>query len=467
MSKTQSQPKEAVGCLSALSPLDGRYAASLAPLRRIGSECGLAGYRWQAEIAWLKALCDEPAIKEARSLTADEQQLLDQMVQDFSASDAAAIKDIEAHTNHDVKAVEYYLKGRLKQTSMKDLAEFVHFACTSEDINNIAHALTARDSMKVLRPAREDIQNHLFAMAREHGGAPMISRTHGQPASPTTIGKEMAVFLERLRLASKRIDQIGLTGKFNGASGNYNAHAAAYPLIDWMGFSRRLLERDLGLRQTVLTTQIEPHDSLAELFHALGRWNTILLDLNRDIWQYISLGYFVQIPVAGEVGSSTMPHKVNPIDFENSEGNLGIANALLEHMAGKLPVSRMQRDLSDSTVLRNMGSAFGYCLLAYKSCRRGLGKIEINRAAMQQDLDSSWEVLAEAAQTVMRKAGLPDPYERMKELTRGKKITAKDFRSFIAATDLSEEDKQRLLDLSPATYTGLAAELAGLARPPE
>lgn len=445
--------------LTALTPLDGRYARATAPLAPIGSEYGLIRYRMIAEIAWLRALCAEPGIPEARPLTSAEQRQLETWTTAFSSETARAVKAFEAETNHDVKAVEYALKALLRTTSMADLSEFVHFACTSEDINNIAHALTARDGLAVLRDAQDGIADDLGAMARQYRDLPMLSRTHGQSATPTTVGKELAVFVHRLRQASERLDAIRLPGKFNGATGTFSAHVAACPAVDWIALSQRVVEQDLGLRFAPLTTQIEPHDTLAELFDALSRWNTILLDVDRDIWQYISMAYFSQRPVAGEVGSSTMPHKVNPIDFENSEGNLGLANALLDHMARKLPVSRLQRDLSDSTVLRNIGSAFGYCLVAYKATRKGLGKIHANPDRLAADLSHAWEVLAEPIQTLMRKAGLPDPYERMKMLTRGRAITPDALRDFIQGLELPEADKMRLLALTPAGYTGLAAQL--------
>ena len=445
--------------LTALGPLDGRYAAKVAPLREIFSEYGLIRRRVQVEIAWLRALCAEPGIPEALPLTPDENRLLDALANSLSLAEAQRIKAIEADTNHDVKAIEYFLRETFSGTTLAACGEFVHFACTSEDINNVAHALMLRDGLAVLRAAQTGVEDALAALARETRDAAMLARTHGQAASPTTLGKELAVFAARLRRQSAQIDALVLPAKLNGAVGNYNAHIAAYPDVDWPALSRRVLESAFGLRQNPLTTQIEPHDGIAELFDALARWNTVLLDLDRDVWSYISLGYLGQKAIKGEVGSSTMPHKVNPIDFENSEGNLGVANALLEHMARKLPVSRLQRDLTDSTVLRNMGLAFGYSLLACQSTRKGLGKVTVNPARLAADFDHAWEVLAEPIQTVMRKAGLANPYERLKELTRGKKIDAAAIQSFIEGLDIPAADKKRLLRLTPASYVGLAAKL--------
>ena len=369
------------------------------------------------------------------------------------------MKAIESVTNHDVKAVEYFIKEKIKGTFLEALGEFVHFACTSEDINNMAHALMLRDGLRVLRATQDKLTDTLAAFAAETRDAAMLARTHGQPASPTTLGKELAVFVLRLRRQAEQLDAIVLPAKMNGAVGNFNAHLSAYPDVDWEALSRSVIEGRFGLSQNVLTTQIESHDGVAELFDALSRWNTVLLDLDRDIWAYISLGYLGQKTVKGEVGSSTMPHKVNPIDFENSEGNLGIANAVLEHMARKLPVSRLQRDLTDSTVLRNMGVGFGYSMTAYQATLKGLGKIKLNAARLSADLDEAWEVLAEPIQTVMRKLGKPNPYEQLKELTRGKKMTAEIMRQFIESLDIPADDKQRLLALTPATYTGIASKL--------
>ncbi len=450
---------ESIDTLTALSPLDGRYAGKLDALRPIFSEYGLIRRRVTVEIAWLEALCDAPDIPEARTLTADERSLLKRLADDFSAEDARRVKAIEAVTNHDVKAVEYFLKERLAGTSLEPLSEFVHFACTSEDINNLAHALMLRDGLRVLRAAQDKLADALADIAVETRDAAMLARTHGQPASPTTLGKELAVFVHRLRRQAAQLDAVSLPAKLNGAVGNYNAHLSAYPNVDWESLARSVIEGRFGLRQNALTTQIEPHDGIAELFDALVRWNTVLIDLNRDLWSYISLGYLGQKTVKGEVGSSTMPHKVNPIDFENSEGNLGLANAMLEHMARKLPVSRLQRDLTDSTVLRNMGVGFGYSLAAYQAALKGLGKICLNPARLAEDLNHAWEVLAEPIQTVMRKLGKPNPYEQLKELTRGKAITAEIMRRFIESLDIPVEDKRRLLALTPATYTGIASKL--------
>jgi len=450
---------DTIDTLTALSPLDGRYANKLGDLRPIFSEFGLIQRRVAVEIAWLEALCDCPAIPEARSLTAEEREFLQKLGDGFSVADAKRVKSIESVTNHDVKAVEYFLKEKFAGTTLEALGEFVHFACTSEDINNLAHALMLRDGLRVLRAAQDKLTDTLAALAVETRDAAMLARTHGQPASPTTLGKELAVFVHRLRRQAEQLDGIILPAKMNGAVGNFNAHLSAYPNVDWEALARGVIEGRFGLSQNVLTTQIESHDGIAELFDALTRWNTVLLDLNRDIWSYISLGYLGQKTVKGEIGSSTMPHKVNPIDFENSEGNLGIANAVLEHMARKLPVSRLQRDLTDSTVLRNMGVGFGYSMTAYQSTIKGLGKIKLNAARLAQDLDEAWEVLAEPIQTVMRKLGKANPYEQLKELTRGRKINAEIMKTFVEGLDIPAEDKQRLLTLTPATYTGIAVKL--------
>ena len=445
--------------LSALCPLDGRYAPRIVELRPIFSEYGLIRNRVRVEVAWLRALCGCPEIKEARPLNGEEESFLKAIVKQFSEDDAERIKEIERTTNHDVKAVEYYLKERLEDTSMDGLREFIHFACTSEDINNLSHGLQIKEGLEVLKRAQAQISEALASMAREFRSVPMLSRTHGQTASPSTVGKELAVFVARLRRQSAQLDQIAILGKINGAVGNFNAHAAAYPKVDWIELTRSVIEDELGLHQNLFTIQIEPHDYMAELFDALARWNTVLLDLDRDVWTYISLGYFGQRAIKGEVGSSTMPHKVNPIDFENSEGNIGIANALFEHLSRKLPVSRLQRDLTDSTVLRNVGVGFGYCLVAYKSATKGLSKLKISLAALEHDLDDAWEVMAEPIQTLMRKAGIPNPYEKLKDLTRGRRISEDTIRSFISTLDLDEADKRRLLEMTPSSYTGLAAEL--------
>ena len=451
---------EILDSLLNITPLDGRYADRMAPLRTVFSEFGLIRRRFQVEVAWLIALCEEPGIPEAAPLTPAEVAWLEALVENFSIEDARCVKAIEATTNHDVKAVEYALKEKLAGTPLADRGEFIHFACTSEDINNLAHAIMIRDGLAVLRQAQNGLVDALAALAREHADAPMLARTHGQTASPTTLGKELAVFVHRLNRIARQIDAVEMPAKLNGAVGNFNAHLVAYPDVDWEALARRVIETRFGLRQNPLTTQIESHDGMAELFDALSRWNTVLLSLDRDIWSYISVGYLGQKAVEGEVGSSTMPHKINPIDFENSEGNLGVANALFEHLARKLPVSRLQRDLTDSTVIRNLGAAFGHSLLAVLSTRRGLGKIRINPERLAADLDLAWEVLAEPIQTVMRKAGLANPYERLKELTRGRAINAAAIQAFVETLELPAADKARLLALTPATYTGMAAGLA-------
>jgi adenylosuccinate lyase len=447
--------------LSALSPLDGRYHKQLEPLRTHFSEAALFRHRIAIEIRWLLALAEEAAIAEIRPFSKDTNAALGRLIDEFSEEDAARVKAIEAETNHDVKAIEYWLKQRLGgNPEAARVAGFVHFACTSEDINNLAYALMLKEGRdRVLLPALDRVIETLAAMARSLADAAMLSRTHGQPATPTTLGKELANFAYRLRRARRSIAAVSLTGKINGAVGNYNAHLAAYPDFDWERFAKRFVE-SLGLEFNPYTVQIEPHDTLAEQFDAIARANTVLLDLDRDLWGYVSLGYFRQKAVAGEVGSSTMPHKVNPIDFENSEGNLGIANALLRHLSEKLPISRWQRDLSDSTVLRNVGVALGHSLLAYESCLKGLGKLEADSSRMLEDLEANWEVLGEAVQTVMRRYGLPDPYEQLKALTRGKRVDGEAMRAFVRGLALPEAEKARLLKLTPAAYIGKAAELA-------
>jgi adenylosuccinate lyase len=450
-----------LSALTALSPLDGRYADKLAPLRPLLSEFALMRCRVQVEVEWFLALSGA-GFGEFPPLPAAARARLQALVRDFAEADAAAIKAIERKTNHDVKAVEYWIKQRLAgQPELERAAEFVHFACTSEDINNCSHALmlqAARD--QVLLPALDRVHDALRTLAHELADQPMLSRTHGQTASPTTLGKEVANVLARLTGARERIVAVRPLAKLNGAVGNYNAHLAAYPDFDWEAFARDVVEARLGLAFNAYTIQIEPHDWMAELFDAIARANTILIDWARDVWGYVSLGYFRQKLRDGEVGSSTMPHKVNPIDFENAEGNFGLANALLKHLAQKLPVSRWQRDLSDSTVLRNMGVALGYTLLALDSLVRGLGKLEVDRDALAADLDGAWEVLAEAVQTVMRRHGLPEPYEQLKAFTRGRPITRDLMRGFIDGLSLPAADKARLLALTPASYTGRAAELA-------
>ena len=448
--------------LNALSPLDGRYRVKIAPLADYFSEYALIRYRIRVEVQWLMALAAEPAIPEVPAFPPAVLQRLSQVVAEFGEADARAVKDIEAQTNHDVKAIEYWLRGKLADTpEVLAVSQFIHFACTSEDINNLCHALMLAESRSaVLLPAIDAIASKLTALAHAHADLPMLSRTHGQTATPTTLGKEMANFAHRLQRARARVAGVVLNAKANGAVGNYNAHLAAYPDVDWEGFSRRFVE-GFGLAFNAYTTQIEPHDSLAELLDAYAAANTILLDLDRDMWGYISLGYFRQRVTAGEVGSSTMPHKVNPIDFENSEGNLGIANALLHHLREKLPVSRWQRDLSDSTALRNVGVALGHTLLALDACLRGLGKVEADPQRLRADLDSAWEVLAEPIQTVMRRCGVADPYEQLKALTRGQQtITREVLHAFIRGLAIPEADKAALLALTPATYLGLAGELA-------
>jgi len=447
--------------LAALSPLDGRYERSADPLRPYFSEAALIRYRVLIELEWLKALAAERRIRELKPFSRATRLALDRLVAGFAEKDATHIKNIEAETSHDVKSIEYWLKGRLaRNAEVQRSLEFIHFACTSEDINNLAYALMlaqARD--RVLLPHLDQLIVALRALARRHAARPMLSRTHGQPASPTTLGKEMANFAHRLMRARDAVERVALLGKMNGAVGNYNAHSAAYPGFPWEAFCRRFVER-LGLQFNPYTTQIEPHDSTAELFDAYARANTVLLDLDRDLWGYVSLGYFRQKPKKGEVGSSTMPHKVNPIDFENSEGNIGIANALLRHLADKLPVSRWQRDLSDSTALRNAGVALGHTLLAYGACLRGLGKLEADAGRMAEDLEANWEVLAEPVQQVMRKHGVPDAYEKLKALTRGKRLDRRQLAAFVRALPIPADAKKRLLALTPATYVGLAPALA-------
>ena len=447
--------------LTALSPLDGRYAAKVEPLRSHFSEFGLIRNRIRVEIEWLKALAADSVLAEVAAFSVDTIAELDLVVSGFSESDAEAVKKIESRTNHDVKAVEYWLLERFANNSeVTAAAGFIHFACTSEDINNLSHALMLQESRaQNLLPSINQLVEKFRSLAHEHAALPMLSRTHGQSATPTTLGKEMANIAARLIRARERIAAVSLTAKFNGAVGNYNAHLAAYPDVDWEGFNRRFVE-SFGIEFNPYTIQIEPHDAMVELFDAIARINTILIDANRDLWQYISLGYFKQRPKAGEIGSSTMPHKVNPIDFENAEGNLGLANALLRHLAEKLPISRLQRDLTDSTVLRNMGIAFGYSVLAYDSCLRGLGKLEADPKRLADDLDATWEVLAEPVQTVMRRYGIENPYEQLKELTRGKGIEREALHVFIRGLAVPEAEKARLLEMTPSSYIGKAVELA-------
>jgi adenylosuccinate lyase len=447
--------------LSALSPLDGRYAGAADPLRPYFSEQALIRYRVRVELAWLMALAADPGIDGLKPFSRKTAASLKALVAGFGESDARQIKEIEAETNHDVKAIEYWLKAKLaKNREVQGALEFIHFAATSEDINNLAYGLMLEESRRsAMLPRLDGLIGALREQARRHAALPMLARTHGQPASPTTLGKELANVVQRLRRARARIEAVPLLGKMNGATGNYHAHTVAYPKFDWEPFCARFVE-GLGLQFNPYTTQIEPHDCIAELFDAYAGANTILLDLDRDLWGYISLGYFRQKTRKGEVGSSTMPHKVNPIDFENSEGNLGIANALLRHLAGKLPVSRWQRDLSDSTALRNAGGALGHTLLGYASCLRGLAKLEADPRRMAEDLDANWEVLTEAVQQVMRRHGVPGAYEKLKALSRGKRLDRKQLAAFVRGLPIPAAEKQRLLALTPASYTGLAAKLA-------
>ncbi len=448
--------------LNALSPLDGRYQTKLDTLRPYFSEYALIKHRAWVEVEWLKALSAAKDLQEIAPFSADTISELDAAIANFSEADAAQVKVIEARTNHDVKALEYWLKEKFsKNSEVQKASEFIHFACTSEDINNLSHGLmlkSARDT--VMLPFLDNLIARLTELSHQLAGAPMLARTHGQTASPTTMGKELANVVYRLQRQQKQLKNNEILGKINGAVGNFNAHLSAYPNFDWEGFAKKFVE-NLGLTYNPMTIQIEPHDYMAELYDCLSRINTILIDLNRDIWGYISVGYFKQKVKAGEIGSSTMPHKVNPIDFENSEGNLGLANAILRHMAEKLPISRWQRDLTDSTVLRNMGVAFGYTLLGYDSCLRGLNKLEINSEKLAEDLDNSWEVLAEPIQTVMRRYGLSNPYEQLKELTRGKGGINKDsLHTFIKTLTIPADAKSLLLEMTPSSYIGRAAELA-------
>ncbi len=447
--------------LTALSPVDGRYASRTADLRPICSEFGLVHRRLIVEIRWFQALAEHPGVPELPSLGPAAEAFLDTLVDGFDEASAQRIKQIEAVTNHDVKAVEYYLKERFAEVPELDsCAEFLHFACTSEDINNLAYALMLRDVHEsVVQPRLRQVDRVLAALAAANAERPMLSRTHGQPASPTTLGKELANVLQRLRRQAAVLSRQEVLGKINGAVGNFNAHLVAYPELDWTALSREFVE-SLGLQWNPYTTQIEPHDWMAELFHALMRYQTILLDLCRDIWAYIAIGYFRQKTVSGEVGSSTMPHKVNPIDFENAEGNFGVSNALLDHLAGKLPVSRWQRDLTDSTVLRVIGTAYGHSLIGLSSLLKGLDKLEVDGGRMDADLDDNWEVLGEAIQTVMRRYGLPNPYEQLKALTRGRRISPADLRDFVDGLDLPPEAGAALRQLTPALYTGNAAQMA-------
>ncbi len=441
--------------ITAISPIDGRYAEKVSSLTDCFSEYALIRNRVHIEILWLKALAKENKIKQCRALSGGEESELDSIISRFDILEAEKVKEIEKITNHDVKAVEYYLKEQIEGTSLEELSEFIHFACTSEDINNLSHALMLKDGLGILLPIQKDIINYLTNFSKEWASVPMLARTHGQTASPTTIGKEMAVFANRLSRQHQQAEKIKLLGKMNGAVGNYNAHLVAYPDVDWPALSKVIIEDQLGLTQNSYTTQIEPHDYMAELFDILSRFNTILVDLNRDIWTYISMAYFGQKTIKGEIGSSTMPHKVNPIDFENSEGNLGLANAIFSHLSTKLPISRLQRDLTDSTVLRNMGVGFAYSLISYTSTLKGFSKLKLNMNILEADLDNAWEVLAEPIQTIMRKHGIENPYEKLKDLTRGKEgINQQIIEEFIETLDIPLEDKQVLLKLKPSNYTG-------------
>ena len=454
-------PNMKVSSLRALSPADGRYADKVNSLRDIFSEYGLIRYRVLVEVRWLQRLADEPDIAELGPPSSVMKDVLNNIVDDFSLDDAERVKTIEATTNHDVKAVEYFIREKLGDgPETQSLKDFLHFSCTSEDINNLSYALMLRSARSdVLSVQMRELRNKLKALARDHADLPMLSRTHGQTASPTTLGKEFANVVARLNRIEKQFADIEILGKFNGAVGNYNAHVIAYPDADWKAISHRFIE-SLGLTPNPYTTQIEPHDWTAEYCHALVRYNTVLIDFARDVWGYISLGYFKQRVAKDEVGSSTMPHKVNPIDFENAEGNLGMANALLSHFAEKLPISRWQRDLTDSTVQRNLGVAAGYLLIAIQSLRKGVGKLQVNEDAIRADVSQAWEVLAEAVQTVMRRYGIPNPYEKLKALTRGQAVTREILLEFVQTLDIPDAEKERLMKLTPETYIGLADEQA-------
>ena len=446
--------------LTAISPIDGRYGSKVEDFRPIFSEYGLIRYRVEVEIRWLQALAKQPQILEVPELSEDATHKLDSIISDFSEADAQRIKDIEKTTNHDVKAVEYFLKEKIADhTELNKINEFIHFACTSEDINNLSYALMLKEGRATLLPQIIECIGSITKIALETASQPMMSRTHGQTASPTTTGKEFANVVARLLRQKEQFESVELLGKINGAVGNYNAHSIAYPEVNWEKFAKEFVE-SLGLFWNAYTIQIEPHDYIAEYFHALSRFNTILLDFNRDIWGYISLGYFKQRTIAGEVGSSTMPHKVNPIDFENSEGNLGLANAIFSFLAEKLPVSRWQRDLTDSTVLRNIGVGIAHTSIAIQSSLKGISKLQINSLAIEADLDNNWEVLAEPIQTVMRRYGIEKPYEKLKELTRGNRITPEELQVFIKNLDIPNEAKESLLALTPRSYTGYAEKLA-------
>ncbi len=447
--------------LTAVSPVDGRYGGKTADFRAIFSEFGLIKHRVLVEVRWLQALAAETAISEVPALSKHATHVLNGILERFSVEDAQRIKNIERSTNHDVKAVEYFLKEKIAgNAELEAVSEFIHFACTSEDINNLSHALMLREGRgQVLLPQMDEVIDAIRRLAHEHAAVPMLSRTHGQPATPTTLGKEMANVVYRLQRQRNAMADVKLLGKINGAVGNYNAHLCTYPELDWAGFAQRFVE-SLGLDWNPYTIQIEPHDYMAEMFQALIRYNNVLIDYSRDVWSYISLGYFKQKTVSGEVGSSTMPHKVNPIDFENAEGNLGLANALLDHLANKLPISRWQRDLTDSTVLRNLGVGFAHTSIALQSALRGIGKLEADPARLAADLDANWEVLAEPIQTVMRRYGVDRPYERLKELTRGQRVGPEELKRFVDGLDIPEEAKTALRNLTPAGYIGNAVEQA-------
>ena len=448
--------------LTAVSPVDGRYGSKTASLRGIFSEYGLIRFRVQVEVRWLQCLAAHPGIPEIGPFSDEANALLNRLVDDFQLSHAERIKEIERTTNHDVKAVEYLLKEQVAGLpELQKINEFIHFACTSEDINNLSHALMLRSGRdEVILPLMRRLADEIRALAVLFADVPMLSRTHGQPASPTTLGKELANVVYRLERQISQVENIPLLGKINGAVGNYNAHLSAYPQLDWEANARQFIEQTLGLTFNPYTTQIEPHDYVAELYDAVARFNTILIDFDRDVWGYISLGYFKQKTIAGEIGSSTMPHKVNPIDFENSEGNLGIANAILQHLASKLPISRWQRDLTDSTVLRNLGVGFAHSIIAYEATLKGISKLELNVQRIAEDLDNCWEVLAEPVQTVMRRYAVPDAYEKLKELTRGKGITPQALQSFVDELEIPDAAKRELKALTPANYIGNAVAQA-------
>jgi adenylosuccinate lyase len=447
--------------LTAISPIDGRYGSQTAALQPLFSEYGLIRHRLLVEIRWLEALAAHPQIAEVPALSADAKQFLASVVDRFDVAAASRVKEIERTTNHDVKAVEYFLKEQLRaHEELASRTEFIHFACTSEDINNLSHGLMLkRAHEEVVLPQLDEIIRQLRELAHRYADAPMLSRTHGQPASPTSMGKEIANVVHRLERQRRQIAEVEILGKINGAVGNYNAHLSAYPEVDWQAFARQVVE-GLGLTWNPYTTQIEPHDYIAELFDAIARTNTVLIDFARDVWGYISIGYFKQRTVEGEVGSSTMPHKVNPIDFENAEGNLGLANAVLHHLSSKLPISRWQRDLTDSTVLRNLGVGLAHCLIGYRSLLKGLGKLDLDGERLRQDLDANWEVLAEAIQTVMRRYGVPQPYEKLKALTRGRRVDQAALQAFIAGLELPDQAKRELAAMTPWSYIGNAGEQA-------